>query len=41
MTELELQQYLLHEYPQENARCEWNVLVKREEKLNLFRFSRV
>lgn len=23
MTELELQQYLLHEYPQENARCEW------------------
>lgn len=24
MTELELQQYLLREYPQENARCEWN-----------------
>ena len=23
MTELELQQYLRHEYPQENARCEW------------------
>lgn len=23
MLELELQQYLLHEYPQENARCEW------------------
>ena len=23
MTQLELQQYLLHEYPQENARCEW------------------
>ncbi|MCQ2258108.1 MAG: ATP-binding protein, partial [Bacteroidaceae bacterium] len=23
MFELELQQYLLHEYPQENARCEW------------------
>ena len=23
MTELELQQYLLNEYPQENARCEW------------------
>lgn len=23
MTELELQQYLLREYPQENARCEW------------------
>ena len=23
MTELELQQYLLHEFPQENARCEW------------------
>lgn len=23
MTELELQQYLLHEYPQENARFEW------------------
>ena len=23
MTELELQQYLLREYPQEDARCEW------------------
>ena len=23
MTEFELQQYLLLEYPQENARCEW------------------
>ena len=23
MTELELQQYLLREYPQENTRCEW------------------
>ena len=23
MTQLELQQYLLHEYPQENSRCEW------------------
>ena len=23
MTKLELQQYLLREYPQENARCEW------------------
>ena len=23
MSEFELQQYLLHEYPQENARCEW------------------
>ena len=23
MLELELQQYLLHEYQQENARCEW------------------
>ena len=23
MLELELQQYLSHEYPQENARCEW------------------
>ena len=23
MTDLELQQYLLREYPQENARCEW------------------
>lgn len=23
MTELELQQYLLHNYPQENSRCEW------------------
>ena len=23
MIEIELQQYLLREYPQENARCEW------------------
>ena len=23
MTELELQQYLLREYPQKNTRCEW------------------
>ena len=23
MIELELQQYLFREYPQENARCEW------------------
>ena len=23
MLELELQQYLLRKYPQENARCEW------------------
>ena len=23
MLELELQQYLLRDYPQENARCEW------------------
>lgn len=23
MTQLELQQYLLREFPQENARCEW------------------
>ncbi len=23
MTQLELHQYLLREYPQENARCEW------------------
>ena len=27
MTELELQQYLLREYPQENARCEWKELI--------------
>ena len=26
MTELELRQYLLREYPQENARCEWKEL---------------
>lgn len=26
MTELELQQYLLREYPQENAWCEWKEL---------------
>lgn len=23
MTQLELQQYLLHKYPQEDTRCEW------------------
>ena len=23
MLELELQQYILREYPQENARCDW------------------
>ena len=23
MFELELKQYLLHEYPQENLRCDW------------------
>lgn len=28
MTELELQQYLLREYPQENARCEWKELYR-------------
>ena len=28
MTELELQQYLLREYPQENARCEWKEFKK-------------
>ena len=27
MLELELQQYLSHEYPQENARCEWKEFV--------------
>lgn len=32
MTELELQQYLFHEYPQENAHCEWNVFVKPNEQ---------
>ena len=26
MIELELQQYLLREYPQESARCEWKEL---------------
>ena len=32
MIELALQQYLLHEYPQENARSEWNVFVKPNEQ---------
>ena len=30
MLELELQQYLLRKYPQENARCEWKELKKTE-----------
>src|SRR5574344_545181 len=30
MTELELQQYLLREYPQENARCEWKEFKNRK-----------
>ena len=33
MTQLELQQYLLREYPQENARCEWKEFKKLK---NLF-----
>ena len=33
MTELELQQYLLREYPQENARCEWREIKNMK---NLF-----
>ena len=28
MLEFELQQYLLREYPQENARCEWKEFKK-------------
>ena len=32
MTELELQQYLLREYPQENARCEWKEFKNLDEK---------
>ena len=28
MTEFESQQYLLREYPQENARCEWKDFKK-------------
>lgn len=33
MLELELQQYLLRKYPQENARCEWKELKKRKASL--------
>lgn len=33
MLELELQQYLLREYPQENASCEWKELKKRKARL--------
>lgn len=36
MTELELQQYLFREYPQENARCEWNVFVKPNEQSGVY-----
>ena len=31
MNELELQQYLLREYPQENARCKWEGIQESEE----------
>lgn len=31
MLELELQQYLRREYPQENARCEWSGLKKLKD----------
>ena len=43
MPELELQQYLLREYPQENARCEWkefknlNRSVGREGRCDFLR----
>lgn len=30
MLELELQQYLLHKYPQENARCEWKEFMNQK-----------
>lgn len=33
MLELELQQYLLRKYPQENASCEWKELKKRKARL--------
>ncbi len=35
MLELELQQYLQCEYPQENARCEWKK-IKNLKKLILW-----
>ncbi len=28
MTSQQLQQYLLHEYPQEDARCEWKEIKR-------------
>lgn len=34
MTELELQQYLLSEYPQENARCEWKEFKNLKNSFN-------
>lgn len=44
MLELEIQQYLLREYPQENARCEWKefkelVLWGREGRCHILRVS--
>ena len=35
MTEVELQQYLLREYPLENARCEWKEIRVSENYANL------
>lgn len=32
MLELELQQHLLREYPQENTRCEWKDFENKKDK---------
>lgn len=36
MTELDLQQYLQREYPQENARCEWKEFKNLKNLKNSF-----
>ena len=36
MLEQELQQYLLREYPQENARCEWKEFKNLKNSFIIF-----
>lgn len=35
MTELKLQQNQLHEYPQENTRCEWKEFKKQKNSKDI------
>ena len=40
MTEYELQQYLLYEYPQENAKCEWKEFKRNHRDRNFHTWYR-